>query len=277
MVASETPDQQEARAARTGQASHQTYADTLRRLHGDCRVAHRSCLDGGAEVADLASQDGVLFAGSPIQMYEDTAETRAAARFMSAVYAAGVPSFGSCAGLQIAAVAAGGTTKPRAGAMEAGFARGITATEAGRCHPLLRGRPPCWDAPAMHSTIVDRAPPGLVALARAEGTPVEAAEIRSGAGTFWGVQYHPELAPGEIAAALRRQRGALVEDGLAADGAAVDRYADALDALDADPGRRDLAWQLGLGLEVLRFERRTRELGNFLRHLAERAVVRAAE
>ncbi|RJK99935.1 hypothetical protein D3P06_14120 [Paracoccus aestuarii] len=51
--------------------------------------------------------------GSPIQMHRDGAEARAAARFMTRVFEAGVPAFGSCAELQIAAVAAGGRTGPR--------------------------------------------------------------------------------------------------------------------------------------------------------------------
>ena len=191
---------------------------------------------------------------------------------MVAVFASGVPSFGSCAGLQIAAVAAGGTVKPRPEEMEAGFARNVVATEAGRAHPLLRGRPDAWDAPAMHATVVDRLPPGATVLARAKGTPVEAAEIRSGPGTFWGVQYHPEIPPAEIADALRRQAKGMIRQGLARDRAAIERYADMLEAVDRDPGRRDLAWQLGLDEEVLDPRRRTVEIRNFLAQAGARRL-----
>ena len=278
VVASETPDQQDARRVRAGRASHETYADTLRRLDPSCAVEHVSCVKGGGPMAPgrLRRFNGVLFAGSPIQMHEATPETRAAAAFMAAVFEAGVPAFGSCAGLQIAAVAAGGTTKPRDGAMEAGLARAITATPEGRVHPLLRGRPAAWDAPAMHSAVVDRLPPGAVALARAEGTAVEAAEIRSGPGVFWGVQYHPELTLSEIADALRRQSEALIRQGLASSEAAIEAQAGALEALDRAPGRRDLARRLDLDEEVTDAARRTRELRNFLRHLKGAAASAAA-
>ena len=251
VVSSETPDQQDQRRRRTGQASHETYADTLRDLTPGCTIRHMSCIDGTPPLmAELKGVDGALFPGSPIQMHEESAESRAAAAFMVRVFEVGLPSFGSCAGLQIAAVAAGGTTKVREGRMEAGFARRIVASEPGRNHPMLAGRPATWDAPAMHASIVDRLPDGATVLASAPSTPVEAAEIRQGSGIFWGVQYHPELSLGEIADALRRQSDDLIAQGLAEDASAVQRYAASLETLHRAPERRDLAWQLGLDAEV---------------------------
>lgn len=266
VVASETPDQQAARRARTGQASHESLADTLRAVSPGCAIDHISCVDGGAGTtpARLRGYDGVLLAGSPIQMHEDTPEVRSAAAFMGTVFEAGRPAFGSCAGLQIAAVAAGGTVRPRDGEMEAGFARGIVATGAGQGHPMLRGRPGAWDAPAMHSAVVERMPAGGTVLARAAGTSVEAAEIRVGDAVFWGTQYHPEIGLSEIGDALRRQSAALVEQGLAESDAAIEAYAGSLETLESAPNRRDLSWQLGLDAEVIDPERRRREIANFL-------------
>ena len=269
VVASETPDQQAARRRRYGAASHETYAETLREIIPDCVIEHLSCVDGSDRIRAVQPEtfDAAIFAGSPIQMHEDTPEVRAAARFMASVFEAGLPSFGSCAGLQIAAVAAGGAVKPREAEMEAGFARGVVATDAGRDHPMLRGRPAAWDAPTMHSAVVDRLPPGASILAHTRDVPVEAAEIRSGPGIFWGVQYHPELALSEIAAALRGQTDALIRQGLARNEVAIEGYARDLEDLDADPDRRDLAWQLGLDAEVIDIGQRRREIRNFLQHL----------
>ncbi|ANY85010.1 hypothetical protein BB934_43115 (plasmid) [Microvirga ossetica] len=44
--------------------------------------------------------------GSPLHLYQDTPETRREVDLMRAVFKAGVPSFGSCAGLQVAVAAA---------------------------------------------------------------------------------------------------------------------------------------------------------------------------
>jgi len=272
VVASETEEECNNRRRSTGAASHETYAGTLRDLRPGLIVETISCL-GGADpmsVRDLRGFDGIFLAGSPIQMHEDRAETRAAARFMTAVFESGTPSFGSCAGLQIATVAAGGRTVPRPRGTEAAVARNITKTRAGRSHPLLRGRPPAWTAPAMHSSMVKTLPHGATRLACNADTPVEAAEIRHGDGVFWGVQYHPELTLAEIAASLRRQSADLIGEGLAADEAALEDHARRLEALDRDPARRDLAWQLGLDDQIADPRLRRTELCNFLDAIAGR-------
>lgn len=270
VAGSETPDEREARREGAGASSAETYAETLRDLRPGASIDIVSCVDDDAEpnIWDLARYDAVFFSGSPLQMQDETAEARRAARFMEGVFEAGVPAFGSCAGLQIAAVAAGGTCRPRQPRMEAAFARRITATEAGRAHPLLAGRPAAWDAPAMHSSEIVDLPPGATVLASTRTTPVQAIEIRRGNGVFWGVQYHPELTLAEIAASLRRQAEDLVEERLATSEAAVETYAGFIDALDRDSGRRDLAWQLGLDDEVLLPERRMTEIRNFLDRFA---------
>ena len=48
------------------------------------------------------------------------------------------------------AAAAGGRVRKMPERLEAGVARRIAATDAGRAHPLLEGRPAAWDAPAIH-------------------------------------------------------------------------------------------------------------------------------
>ncbi|QQP92878.1 gamma-glutamyl-gamma-aminobutyrate hydrolase family protein (plasmid) [Skermanella sp. TT6] len=269
IVASETPDQAEARRRSVGAASHETYASTVRSLAGGASIDFVSCVDGSRtpSPAELRRYDGIFFAGSPIQMHDDSGESRSAARFATDVFESGTPAFGSCAGLQIAAVAAGGTCKPRETALEAGFARGITATDAGRDHPLLRGRPIVWDAPAMHFSVIDTMPPGGVVLARTKSTPIEAAEIRSRNGMFWGVQYHPELTVAEIAASLRRQVDDLIAQDMARDGAAIESYAALLDELHDDAARRDIAWRIGIDDEITDEKKRTSELRSFLHML----------
>lgn len=273
IVASETKDQRDARRRSSGAASHESYAQALRRLRDGLELDWISCVDGpdAMSAAQIAGFDAVFFAGSPIQMHEESPETRAAAGFMARVFEAGTPSFGSCAGLQIAAVAAGGATGPRAPGIEAGFAREIVPTPEGRAHPMLAGRPPVWTAPAMHSSIVTRPPEGARILARNADTPIEAIEIRRGGAVFWGVQYHPEIDLAEVAASLRRQSDDLIAEGLARDAADLEDHAARLEALNADPARRDLAWQLGLDGELTDAARRMRELDNFLSAVEARA------
>lgn len=264
---SETPEAREKRRASVGRSSGETYLDVLRRLAPGA-ICDRvfpadadTALPAGTALNDY---DAILFSGSPLHLYESTPETRRTIAFMGAVFEAGTPGFGSCAGLQVATVAAGGSVRPNARRPEAAFARRITPTEAGRHHPLLAGRPASYDAPSIHTDEVETLPPGAVLLAENGVTTVQAAEIRYGRGRFWGVQYHPEIGLDEVAGALRRQADGLIEAGLAQNQGEIEAYAGEVDALHREPERPDLAWRLGLDGEVTDERRRLTELRNFL-------------
>lgn len=267
---SEPLEARQKRRASVGRSSGETYLDLLEELVPGARCTRVKPADAGAELPDgeaLAGYDAVFLTGSPLHLYQETPETRREVGFMRAVFASGTPSFGSCAGLQLATVAAGGSVRPGARGREAGFARRITPTSAGASHPLLRGRPASYDAPAVHTDEVERLPDGGLLLATNRLTRVQAAEIRHGAGVFWGVQYHPEISLSEVAGALRRQADDLLADGFVRSEEDLEGYAGAIETLHREPHRRDLAWRLGLDDEVTAARRRTAELRNFVDHL----------
>ena len=272
---SETPEEREARRRSAGRSAGESYAATLEQLLPHCTVERVTPSDDGhppMTAAALADYDGVFLSGSPLHVWEDTPETRRQLDFMRAVFASGTPSFGSCAGLQVAVAAAGGTVRTMPGRQEAGLARRLVATEAGRDHPMLRDRPATWDAPAIHGDEVETLPPGATLLATNAAVAVQAVEIVHDGGTFWGVQYHPELAPGEIGAALRRQADDLVEAGLARDADDVEAQAALFDALHDSPDSAALRWRLGIDRELAEEPRRRTELIAFVEHLVKPRV-----
>lgn len=264
---SETPDERATRRAHAGKSSGETYAATLRQLQPDARIeiAEPADADTPAMTPEgLTGYDAIFLTGSPLHVYDDTPEVRRQIAFMRAVFASGTPSFGSCAGLQVATAAAGGTVRAMPNRMEAGIARRIVATDEGRDHPLLAGRAATWDAPAIHGDEVETLPEGATRLAGNDVTRVQAVEIRHDKGIFWGVQYHPELALGEIAVALRRQAASLVEAGLARDERDVTDRADLLDTLHDAPDSRAVRWLLGVDGELADAAGRRREIMNFI-------------
>jgi GMP synthase-like glutamine amidotransferase len=264
---SENPEEREARRRHTGRSSGETYAATLGQLDPGCTVDIIEPADEGAPIYTpeaLSRYDAVFLAGSPLHVYEDTFAVRQQISFMRSVFASGTPSFGSCAGLQVAVVAAGGKVRPMPERMEAAISRRITATTEGRDHPMLRGRAATWDAPAVHTDEVETLPEGAILLASNNVTRVQAVEIRHDNGVFWGVQYHPELALGEIAVALRRQAASLVSAGLADEPDEVFARADLLEELHRFPDKRSLRWRLGVDGEFADEAGRRRELINFL-------------
>ncbi|WP_375401896.1 type 1 glutamine amidotransferase [uncultured Sphingomonas sp.] len=267
---SEPPADREERRASVGRSSGETVRDLLSSLSPGASIDRATPADADGDVPDeatIAGYDAVFLTGSPLHVYDDTPEAAREIAFMRTVFASGTPSFGSCAGLQVAVAAAGGTVRPMGDRREAGFARRIAATQAGRDHPLLAGRAPVWDAAAIHSDEVESLPESATLLAGNAVTAVQAAEIRVGPGVFWGVQYHPELSLTEVAAALRRQASDLVETGLVRAESEIEDQAALIDALAEDPTRRDLAWRLGLDAELIDRAKRTTELRNFLEHL----------
>ena len=267
VVESEKADERDKRRQHTGKSSGESYQATLEQIVPGAHVERAKPADPEERIftpAELAEYDAVFVTGAPLHVYEETPETARQIAFMQAVFRSGTPSFGSCAGLQLAAAAAGGTVRAMPKRIEAAIARRITATDAGRTHPLLAGRPASWDAPAIHTDEVEALPDGAVCLASNGATRVQAAEIRYDNGVFWGVQYHPELAPGEIAIALRSQADSLIEAGLAHDEDEVEQRARLLDAIHDSPGDTAVRWALGIDGEFAEEEGRRRELSNFI-------------
>ena len=266
---SETAEARAARRAAVGRSSGESYVATLQSIAPEavCDIVRPHEVGPDADPPQaLEDYDAVFLCGSPMHVYDDTPETRRQLAFMRAVFASGTPSFGSCAGLQVAVAAAGGTVA-KADQHEIAFARRITATAAGREHPLLSGRPASWDALAIHSDLVESLPFGATLLAGNAICPVQAVEICLDGGTFWGVQYHPELTLAEIAGAMRRQSKDLLQQGVARNEDEVEHHAALLDALDEAPERPDLKWRLGVNEEITEPVQRQRELRNFLERL----------
>jgi GMP synthase (glutamine-hydrolysing) len=267
---SEPPEARERRRKSVGRSSGESFEATLQSLAPGASFRRITPADGDGDIptaGEIGGYDAVFLTGSPIHVYDDTAEVARELAFMRAVFASATPAFGSCAGLQVATVAAGGRVRSMGERREAGFARRISPTDEGRRHPLLAGRPAAFDAPAIHTDEVAALPEGAILLASNATTKVQAAEIRCGDGIFWGVQYHPELPLAEIAAALRRQADDLIEKGLARTPDDVEQQARLVDALAEEPDRRDIAWRLGLDDQVTDPNLRRAELRNFIDRL----------
>ena len=270
---SETETERQRRRESAGRSSGESYAATLKALvpHSSCEIV-RPIETSGRERAQaaLSEYDAVFLTGSPLHVYKETPQVRRQLDFMRNVFDSATPSFGSCAGLQVAIAAAGGSVRENKSGYEVGFARRIMVTGAGRPHPLLAGRPDVFDACTIHSDEVQALPAeGALLLATNGVTRVQAAEVRKGDGVFWGVQYHPELPMTEIADALRRQGKDIIAQGLARDRDEIDSYSAIVEALGRDPSRDDLAWRLGVNEQVTSPTLRQTELRNFIEHLVK--------
>ncbi|WP_046862716.1 type 1 glutamine amidotransferase [Microvirga massiliensis] len=267
VVEGNTRESREAHRSAFGVTPSASYAAVLTALAPGaiCDIVYPA--DAGAALPDgagLASYDAVVLTGSALNLYDATPSVLHQIELMRAVYASGTPCFGSCWGIQIAAAAAGGTVARNPKGIEIGFARRLVATDAGRDHPMLAGRPPSYDAPAIHWDAVVTPPEDCTVLARNAMSAIQAAEIRHRGGVFWGVQYHPEFSLLELAIILERRLEVLVGEGFCDTLEDAAAFVADLVALHTEPERRDLAWRYGLDEEVLDPVRRTREIANFI-------------
>jgi GMP synthase (glutamine-hydrolysing) len=128
---------------------------------------------------------------------------------------------------------------------------------------MFHGKPDVFEAITVHRDDISRLPPDSVALASNE-MGLQAAEIRSGRGTFWGVQYHPEYGFAEIAATALRYGPVLVADGLFADEGALIEWVADLRQLERDPASPALAWRHGLGPAMRDRRLKLAEIDNWL-------------
>lgn len=269
VVEGNTRGAREAHRAAYGRTLSESYADVIQGAEREaiCDIAYPA--DEGANLPDAAgleSYDGIALTGSHLSIYDRTPEILRQIDLMRAIYASRTPSFGSCWGLQVAAVAAAGDVQKNPLGREVGFARRLRRTEEGRSHAMLEGRPEVYDAPAIHLDMVTVLPQDATVIATNPVSAVQAAEIRQDGGTFWGVQYHPEFSLAELAVILRLRTELMIREGFCRAPEEVQAYADDLTALDTEPSRFDLAWRHGVDAEVLDPTRRTREIRNFIEH-----------
>jgi GMP synthase (glutamine-hydrolysing) len=255
-------------AESAGATPAESYAAVLRSIAPRAVVDVATPADASLVLPQpLDAYDGIAITGSALNIYKREVESLRQIDLVREIFARGIPMFGSCWGLQLATVAAGGEVGLNSAGREVAFARRITLTDAGRDHPMHAGRAAIFDAPAIHSDIVTRLPQGAIVTAWNTMCEVQAAEIRFGDGIFWGVQYHPEYRLHDIAAVIRRYGQTLVDEGFFADPGALAQYAADLSALDADGRRGDVAWKLVLNREILNDDCRQTELKNWIASL----------
>ena len=195
LIAEGTPAVWQAERAGFGLPSNFSLLAAAVRLHqpgSRCtplNIADAEALPFGITLSDF---DGVMFPGSPLHIYDPDPCVSRQIDFARVAFAAGVPVWGSCWGLQVATVALGGSVRRNPRGRELPIARAITVTEAGRAHPLLESRPAVFDALCSHLDEIETLPPDSQVLAGNEISTVQAIAVQTPErGSFHGTQYTP--------------------------------------------------------------------------------------
>ena len=267
VIEGNTPETMAEHVSYGGVPASQGYAGLLRELLPGAAVDICYPADPGAALpaaAALQGFDGIAITGSSLHIYSGEQPVTRQIDLVRTALTTGTPLFGSCWGLQVITVAAGGQVRRNPKGREVGFGRGIRLTDDGRRHPMYAGKVEVFNAPTFHLDEVETLPPGATVLATNAMSAVQAVELHTGDTTAWAVQYHPEYPLRELATITRRTGHQLVGEGFFADDADLGRFADDLDALDKNPSCKRLSWRYGISHNVLDKTLRVSEIANWI-------------
>lgn len=203
--------------------------------------------------------DGVVYTGSGVDWATNAPEAAPLRVEMERTFDQKRPVWGSCNGLQLAAVVLGGDVGASPNGFEMGPARNLTRSDAGAGHAMMAGRGDGFAVPCIHRDEVQKLPQGAVLVAGNEHSPVQAMVYEAGGVDFWGTQYHPEMSMADVAASLAGDDLFGGKDSPVADFALADRDEAA-------------AQRLGTSTAELAINARARELINWLAHVRAQAA-----
>ena len=215
---------------------------------------------------ELKKFDGVLWPGCNLTIYDDVPEVKRHIDLCDKAFELGLPQFGSCWAIQLACTVGGGECGPCDKGREMGVGQKVLLTEAGVNHPMYAGKPRVYSHFMSHDDEVKRLPDGAERLAGNGWSQIQSAAYKYKNGEMWAVQYHPEYDLQEVARLIEAREEKLTRLGFFGEGAGMKSYVARLDQLVAEPGRKDLRWQLGIDDDILSDDIRQLEFKNWLKH-----------
>jgi GMP synthase (glutamine-hydrolysing) len=244
----------------TGAVPSADFVRTLLALDPATMVCVHAPYAAPLQPGHLDGIDGVIFSGAGVAWSVEAPEAAALRHAMALVFDAGLPVWGSCNGMQLAAVMLGGSVGAARAGFEVGLAQDVTLTLAGQGHPMMAGRAARFAVPCIHRDEVQRLPEGAELLAGNAHSRVQAFAYRHGGIDFWGTQYHPELTPADIA-------GFISGSGL------FHHFPADVATLSAVTEDAEAAARFGTTPQAQATPVRAQELANWLGHVAQRAGV----
>ena len=250
-------------------SSSQIYVEAIRTHFPDLELDTINAADEDWAFPDgrgWSDYDGLIVTGSSLHAYDTEFAVTNQIALVAEAGETGMPIFGSCWGLQIAVMAAGGEVEYNPRGREVGIARKIVPNETGRAHPIFSLKNAAFDAPCIHYDEVTRLPDNAVLLASNAHSKVQAALIPVGQSMVWSVQYHPEFDLKQLLQLYRLYGENMVKEGFFASEEAMADYTGKLERLIADPADMGLRWQLGMDQDILDDRIRNGEIIAWIQH-----------
>ncbi|NNG10396.1 MAG: type 1 glutamine amidotransferase [Arenibacter sp.] len=241
------------------QPYHLMFQEMLKGMVPEAQIAFAFPADGTSglpTVAQLKQYDGVLWTGSSLSVTADIPYVNRQLQFADEVFMSGVPFYGSCWGMQVATVVAGGKVALSDNGLEFGISKPIELTGLGRKSPLTAHRKTAFTALCIHYDEVIKTPENARILASNEHSKVQAMTFDYKNASFFGVQYHPEFNPSNMALIGSFLSEQLVSNGAFKSMEEVKEFA------------LSLKEQKGIAPEISDYQLHTQEIMAWLRHIS---------
>jgi GMP synthase (glutamine-hydrolysing) len=238
---------------------HLTFREMLKGLVPEAGTDFAFPADGVGglpTVAQLKQYDGVLWTGSSLSVLDDIPDVHRQLNFAHEVFESGVPFYGSCWGMQVATVVAGGEVALSDNGLEFGISKPIELTASGKESPFFKDRKAPYTALCIHYDEVVKTPETAIVLASNVHSKVQAMTFDFKNGSFFGVQYHPEFNPSEMALIASFLAEKLVKSGAFSSLEEVQELC------------LSLKGQKGIPPEISDYQIHTQEIMAWLRHIS---------
>lgn len=204
----------------------------------------------------MKKYQGVLWTGSSLSVLDAIPSVTQQLNFAETVFKSGVPFYGSCWGLQVATVVAGGKVAKGESGLELNVSKPIELTEQGKESSLFVKRNQPYQALCIHYDEVSETPKNAKILAYNEHSKVQAMTFDYLNSSFFGVQYHPEFRPEVMAQIISFLKEKLI----------ASNYYSSQD--EANKAITDLTSQSGLPEEITNYKLHTQEIDAWLKSVS---------
>ncbi len=158
----------------------------------------------------LSKYDGLIWGGSSLNIYNNTAEIKRQIEFMKECQKKVENILAICWGMQVAVTAAGGEVK-KASNSNIGIANEIILNEEGLRHPIYKNKNNKFNSPAFNFDEVVTLPKDAICLASNKVNKVQSLYFHVGETKINGLQYHPEITYEKMISLIEFRKDRLIE------------------------------------------------------------------
>ena len=243
------------------------YSKTLKNIDNELNVItihpgkKDDFLPTGISLEDF---DGIVWTGSSLNIYDLTPPITKQIELAKETLKYKTKIFGSCWGMQVYVVAAGGSVKKSPNGREMIFARDISLNENGKNHPMYINKKSKFDAFCSHLDEIETIPNESLHLSSNNHSKIQALSFKKGNATFWGTQYHPEFNFNIMSRILVARKSMLINENIFKDQDDADKTINSMENIF----KKDIFDNyLEIGDDILDSNIRNKELHNWLNYI----------